>query len=298
MDAIAGAHAARGFQPSVINGIPAMCGAEGCDSGMRQNLTNLEHGNLFDPALGRQVPFLIQPETLVSSTSLEILESVAGTSEGAVSSLLDAPDYRTVVEAITDPSVYSGELVSALLLPAEIVLLEIDLADPASLAPILGARASSQALEQLAQEGLPDFIANYGALPPYPLAALADRQEGEWQVALVALAYESAEDAVTAAPELARRVESFSGFLTTRSDDSFLSRFPSGTVESRVFTSDETGWSVAVVEVRYATPTQEEEQAPPGDGPPNAPAAFYRYLVQSIYQRGLYPLWSFSNVPS
>lgn len=293
LDAIAEAHEARGFQASEINGVPALCGADGCDSGTAVSPSNIERGNLFDPALGRQVPFLTLPETLVSSPRLELLEAVADASQGNDSSLLDARDYRTLAEAITDPAAYSGELVSALLLPTDLVLEALDFTDAASLMPLLGQFATPEQLEALVNNP-PDFIADYGTLPVYRLAAIADRQDGEWQVAVVALVYNSAEDAEIAAPELAQRLETFSGFLRTQDDEPFLSRFPSTTVESRVYTSDETGFSAAVVEVRYPMPSQEEEQATPdqsSEGAPRFPAAYYRYLVDSIYQRGLYPLW-------
>src|SRR5690606_28312139 len=115
LDAIAEPHEARGFQASQINGVPALCVADGCDDGTDVSSLHIKRGNLFDPALGRQVPFLTLPETLVSSPRLELLEAVADASQGNHSSLLDARDYRTLAEAITDPAAYSGELVSALL---------------------------------------------------------------------------------------------------------------------------------------------------------------------------------------
>jgi hypothetical protein len=299
LDAIAAAHQARGYLQAEVGGLPAWCGKEGCDSGMQQDFRNIEPGNLFDPALGRPVPFLTLPGTLISSPAWEMLEELADTSEGNMSSLLDAPDYRTLAEAITESSVNSGELVSALFLPTQAVMLELDLNDPTSLAPFLGQHATPDQLEQLAQEGVPDFIADYGTLPPYQLAAMADRQEGDQQVAVIALAYESAEDAEIAAPELAQRLESFSNILMTHSDDPLLNLFPSTSIEARVYASAETGFSAAVVEVRYPTPSQEEEQAPPGsstEGPPGFPAALYRYLVQSVFRNGFYPLWFILNL--
>ncbi|MCI0351029.1 MAG: hypothetical protein L0Z53_16510, partial [Acidobacteriales bacterium] len=283
LDAIAAAHGARGFQQAEINGVPAWCGEAGCDSGMQQNIRNVEHGNLFDPAIGRQVPFLIFPDTLVSSSALEMLEAIADASQENMPSLLDAPEYRTLAEAITDNSAYSGELVSALVFPTEATMMVANLNDPISLVPMMEILRieTQEELEQLVN-ALADFVADYGTLPPYQLAAMADRQEGDQQVAVIALAYESAEDAELAAPELARRLESFSNFLVTRSDDPLLNLFPSTSIEARVYTSAETGFSAVVVEVRYPTPSQEEEQAPlssPNEGPPRNPAAFYRYLV-------------------
>jgi hypothetical protein len=187
-----------------------------------------------------------------------------------------------------------------LFLPTQQVMMEIDFNDPASLMPLVGGRATTLELLEQAANNPPDFIADYGALPPYRLAALADRQEGEWQVAMIALAYNSVEDAEIGAPELAQRIESFSNIIFLRRREPIFDEFPSATIESRVYTSPETGLYAAVVELRYPTPSQEEEQAPPDisyAGVPREAAAFYQFLVNPVFRRVFYPLWLVANMP-
>lgn len=296
---IGDAHAARGYQPAEIGGVPAWCGAEGCAARLSMSFDDIEHGNPFDSMLGRQVPFLTLPETLVSSTSFELLQGIAAAHQDQVASLADSPDYRVLAEALTDASVYSGELVSAVMLPSTLVMESLDFDDPASLNLLRGRDAAGEAeageLEQLAEEGVPDFVADYGDLPPYLLAAMADRQEGDAQVAVVALVYETADEAQRAAPELASRISAFSNALFTRSNTPLIEDLSGVAVESRVYTSETTGYSVAVVDVSYPTPAAEDEQRPLAeDGTHALPAElyiqFHRTLVDAMYPL-FYPFW-------
>lgn len=262
MEQVAEAHTARDYIETEINGITAWCPAAGCDQGMQTDVRNAQPANIFDNGIGRKVPFLVQPGYLLSSPDLGTLEASVGAINGK--SLADDPAYRALAEAFTMPE---GLLIGVQFLDSTVqVSSDLDAALPAE-------------------------IAAYGSLPPYLAVAIADRQEGDQQVALIALAYANVEEAEAAAPELANRISTFSDVITRGEGQSPLMEDVRGAeVSSRVYSTDEI--SVAVVEIRYDTPTQEEENATPSlENNPVRPALVYWYLTRAYRQRSLYPLW-------
>jgi hypothetical protein len=287
LEAVAAAHRARGYIQTAIGGVPAWCGPAGCDSGMTMNMEQRGLPNLFSPFLPRQVPFLIPDErTLISAPALERLEQIADVIGGIGSptgmrsaSLADADDYRVLAQAIADPAQYSGQLVSAIFAPASMT------ATPP-------------------QQNPPDpdawYLADYGELPRYLNAVIADRQEGEMQVAIIALAYPTTAEAEAGAAELTARLATFNEGLWRRNPN-----YPplidewDGLAEIRqhVYAPASAEISAAVVEVWYPPAPPEVETAPIDsplytDAPyPVIPAAYFNRIKRAIEMGMFYPLW-------
>ena len=116
---------------------------------------------------------------------------------------------------------------------------------------------------------------NRNPLPPYELAVLADRQEGDEHVNLIALLYADTETAEHAARELTRRL---AGFGSTEAFGNLAIHID----EPRVQLSD-TGLAAAIAAVRYPLPSAQDGEATP-------PGAVLRSWFRALYARELYPL--------
>ena len=164
------------------------------------------------------------PHHLASSPRWLDVEAVIATAHGHHRSLAEAADYRTLVEAVTDPALFTGVLVQALFIDLGLTL--------DANAARLGASGPAEPAE--------------GVQPRFELAVLADRQEGNDQLHLVALLYRDAATAEAGAQEMARRIGAF--------DPSGVFEDAGVTVdEQRVHASD-TGFLAAVASLRYPLP--------------------------------------------
>lgn len=287
-ESIGAAHAGRGYIADEIEGYTVWCHPEGCDMGMQQDLRNRNPANIFDPTLGRKPPVLILPGYLASSPNLEVVQGVAESAATGAVTLADAPGYRALAQAITDPERFSGDLV-------QVNFLNNDPSYTLDLTIFETREAFDENARSLLRiAALPDEWLAYDDLPRYFLAALADRQEGETQVALVALVYLNPDDAQAAAEEMADRIGAFQGVLILRDNTEPLMNRAAGAVvdEPYVYISEDTGVYVAIASISYPLPTVEgraiseepvEGQAPPG--------LIYRFWIQSIFQRAFYPMW-------
>jgi hypothetical protein len=287
-DSIGAAHTARDYAQNEINGATAWCSSAGCDQGLQTDIAARELGNIFDSGLGRKPPVLIFPDYLGSAFQLEIVENIAATSNGDMSSLAESSDYRTLVEAIIDIDHYSGELVQAQFWSSIYVQLTLDVNNLESACELLQIQECDQNLSA------PVWLTDYGYLPAYELVAIADRQEDDEQVAIIVLLYDNEDDAQIAAPELAKRITTFSDAILRGDDELLLDRdvLQPVSVENYVYTSEKTDMSAAVVAVNYYTPTQQEAMRPMArENGAVYHGLLFRVWVNSLYAQGFYPLW-------
>jgi hypothetical protein len=295
-DVVEAAHVARGYQPAVDDGVNVWCGPSGCAEVNVDGESNVAD-MLTATSRTADRPFLPPDEnTIVSAHEAEALVESAQARADIVPSLADAPDYRALAEAITDPDVYDGSLVGAAFLPW-----------PLMMYPTYGVvtrwnllRTDAEREAFLANPASLPLLEGYGQLPPYLSGVIADRQEGDMQVAVVALTYADAETAGTAANELAGRLATFSRAMAIGNADvpNELSAYDGEAyVQSRVFTSSDSDVSVAVAEVWYpAAPLEEQLRPftlanPPPTRFPRFPALYFRNLMGSLNANALYPVW-------
>jgi hypothetical protein len=204
---------------------------------------------------------------LANSAADALTHAMVDAAQGTRPSLADEAAYRALVEAVTDPARYSGPLIQGAIYSATSVGLVP--ADPT----------------QAMAGGANDPTANYGTLPVYILAMLADRQEGDEEVHLIALTYASADVAQAGAEELAARLRTLANPASP--DDILVERFGS-TVTPYVYKSETTGQVVAVVEVRQTGPALGQT----GESGMLIPQGLlYRFWNNMLMRRQFYPLW-------
>lgn len=272
-------HTARGYSAVTINDAEAWCYAGDCSTQMRPDPQGRELGNIFDPMLGRKIPFLMWDDTLISTPQQSILEGVTNLSENR---LYDNADVRALAQAATAPD---GLLVNWMLWNVDIV------------------SVPSRPLTESEREGLADTTQfstyEYQNLPPYDAIAIADRQEGDRMVALLMVTYNDEATAQSGAAELSARVASFTDKILRRNSDSLtpiLDRIPGAIVSHEVYTSD-TGRYVAIVRIEYDTPTLEQAlSANTLSEDAYAPdARAFRMFIDGFARRSFYPLWTVWN---
>jgi hypothetical protein len=289
MDLVVATHIARDYTETEINGVQVMCGPVGCENGSRTDLAYVDWANMFDGGLGRQPPFAILPNTLVSAYELDILENAIHAINGESPSLAEAEDFRTVAEAILNPNVYSGDLVQAQFLSSQYLNIALDLNNPRTNQYI--AETSGHHIEQFKR-----LLADYGELPETTLAVIADRQEGNMQVAIIGLVFDNEADAQIAVDEVTKRISTYFDVLKfARVHDLeppvFIDSVEGGAInDGFVYYSETTGSYAAIISVDYPMP-----EGPfivgSEDSPPES-AVIFRAWILSIREGFLYPFWN------
>jgi hypothetical protein len=226
----------------------------------------------FGGYLGRAARIAVIPgedETvfLANSALSELTHAMVDSALEPSGSLAEQAEYRTLAEAVTDPARYEGPLVQALAF--NVMVVGLVPADP--MAQVQGGTDAEP-------------TAGYGELPFYSLALLADRQDGDEEVHLIALLYDSAVAAEAGASELAARLRSLA--LPERPDDVIVERFGS-TVTPHVYKSEQTGLAAAVVEVRQTGPALGERT----EGLLMTQGRMFRLWMNMITRRQFTPLW-------
>jgi hypothetical protein len=176
------------------------------------------------------------------------------TFHGSYPSLAQAPEFRTLAEAI---KAEEGELV------------QVQFFSPLAVGYIPDDPFAILSGEQDAQ-------ARPGpSLPPYSLAAMADMQTESEQVAFVALLYEESEAAELAAIELMRNLETFHAAAPFRDW---------GVRVGRPAVHEGAGglW-VAVAAVRSPPPAMDDNSGPP-------PGGVFAAWLDALFRREFHPL--------
>ncbi|MBP8973015.1 MAG: hypothetical protein KBH93_04000 [Anaerolineae bacterium] len=213
----------------------------------------------FGGHLGAAARIALLPDMLANARSWPLINGIIGAAQGNLPSLADDPAYRALAGAITAPD---GLLIQALFFSGEAL----------------------QAAGDPAQLGLAMPAADLGPLPPYALAVLADRQEGNDQVHLIGLVYADAPTAQAAADVLATRIADFR--LSTRPDIVLAEEF-GATVSASVIEREADGLAVALVEARYPLPAERSDAG----GHFLSAGRLYSLWVQAIMRREFTPLW-------
>ncbi|TVR20318.1 MAG: hypothetical protein EA396_10845 [Anaerolineaceae bacterium] len=278
IERVTAAHLARDFVSAEIDGINALCGFVGCAEQPAINTANALQGNLFDPALGRDLPFLIAPVNdeqtdLLSVHQVDLLPEVAAALNRASPSLLDDDRYRTLAIALTDGRHFEGTLVQAEFVPVtEAVNQSYNF-------------RRAETIQQLPRnlrpfnpdERVPLWAQGYRDLPLYgDLIALADRQEGDERVLVIAVLYDFEGNAEFAAPVLRQRIETFANTGQTLSEVPLVEE-RNASVSHHSY-ADESGMGAAVITVRYTAPEDEAD-------------SLYRVFIRAIQNSLFYPLW-------
>ncbi len=223
------------------------------------NLKNREIGDPFGGDLGMAARIALLPGYVANARYWDDIKAVVEASRGTQKALADASDYRALTDAITDSAAFKGSLLQAIFIPAET-------AEGIGTAPT-------------GKMPNPPDVSIYAPLPRYQLAVIADRQDGDTQINLIAAAYSDAAAAQQASAEIHRRVVEFN--IGKRYDQ------VKATVDAPRIYQAANGLSVVVVVVHYPLPPF----APDAEAGANIQGGLiYRLWVDSMTMRQFYPL--------
>lgn len=223
---IGSALSARAFQKTTVEGVTVWSRYDD----FSVHLDALEPSDPFGGHLGLAARVAILPGVVANTRSTHGTTAIVNAYKHINKSLADAPEYRALSGAISDPQTYKGALVQAAIYTPEMFTY------PAAQLPAI-LRAMSH----------PPALSDYGTLPPYRLAALADRQEGKDQVSLAVLVYPDVSTAQSATTELQKRI---AGFDPVNEFDRVGAK-----VDLPHVYKAENGLGVVVISIRYPLPS-------------------------------------------
>jgi hypothetical protein len=310
-DAIATAHTNRDYAANDVNGVTVWRRADGEPDSTYQTSfpgetrdpetlkrvgAEIHRATPFGGRMGRKEPMAVMPtdgDTVYTAVTInwDLMTGVVDAYNGEGRSLADAPDYRTLAEAITGGS--AGAFLRpardvGVLVQAQFIALSYD--EPHDV--MWTYEAAIRAIDELSLSDtealIAQFFCGYGELPPSTLAVIADLQDGDDAIAMVALYYPDAETAELAAAELGVRVPTLNGYLEWREPEPYTEWVVEGARpgEPYVYTSQTTGHSAAVMMVRYDIP-------PPTPGEEDfiiTPGRLMLFWMRAVYSATFHPI--------
>ncbi len=178
---------------------------------------------------------------LAETGQTTLIKAMLDAHSNTLTSLAFAPDYRALFDALVVP----GTPIQALFIAPSAV-------------QIAGASANTT-------------LRPLGVLPPYTLAAIADYQDGDTQITVLAVLYTDPDTAMQASAELFWRVDAFDQIIKVKS--------PATVEVPDVFTEHDI--SVARIRVKYV-PAPSTGLA--------LPDTVFRRWIEAIYMRAFVPL--------
>lgn len=264
-DAIGAALAGRDFGERMVHGVPVW-------HNLDDNQIDIANRLPEDPfwgSLGRSERLFEFEGVLAGAPAWAMAEAMVGAAIDKDPSLIDDPTICAVAAAATDQSL-DGELLQFLLINPQDVMFAIPGID-------ISSGGDSPSLE------LAEPAAQPGDLPPYRIAAFADRFTGERDEALIALAYRDADTAAAAGAVLAERLQAFRPTSQPETWQRLLTDF-NAEISSEVIAPTADGPAVALVRVRYDSqfPTDETD-----DGLRRHGGRLFATLMRGYYIRDL-----------
>jgi len=278
------------YEAAQINGVQAWCSVNGCD-GTQTDLTGRDPSNILDlSGLGRTPPFFVEDGSLTTAYAENIMADIAAVINQDADSLAMNSTYQALAEAFVDVD-EALTLVQAQLLPEELVNVRVDLNDPNTLSPVLGGGAEIEALVTIAGRLRESPVwADYGVMPRYELAGIADYHHADYQAVTVATVHTTENTATIAAEEVAKRMNTLTlPFIYREDGQTLFERIPDAEIQDPVIYASSTGEYVALVTVHYPNVDLFDSESP-------QPGMLMRFLRDAIAQRELYILWQISGL--
>ena len=245
----------RGFSLGEIEGVPVWHRFDD----MAISVAARDVADPFGGHLGAAARIALLPDVLGNTRAWPLIEAMISAGQSTRPSLADDRIYQVLAEAVSEPD---GLLIQALFFSA--------------IAPRVPGDADQSNREPMDEADV---------LPLYLGTVLADRQEGDDQVHLIAFVCADEPTALNAADVLIRRLEAFR--LTCGSGDVLVERYGAA-VRVRDVRQAEDGLGVAVVEARYPVPAVRID---PKSGKYMTRGLLFRAWVQAILYREFTPLW-------
>lgn len=268
MPAIGAALAARNFGQREINGLTVWHHLD--DNAI--DIANRTPGDPFWGHLGRSKRLFLFEGMLAGTPAWPMAEMMVAAASGQAPSLVSNPEICAIAMAMTGPALPGALLQFVLVNPADVMVAQPELAIPES--------ADEPGLDLVLPDSQP------GDLPPYRLAAFADRFAGDHDEALIALAYRDAETAAAGATVLADRMRNFLPASAPDHWQQLLTEF-NAEIASEIIEDPDDGPAIALVRIRYDSqfPTDETD-----DGLRRYGGLLFRQMVRAYLNRELTPL--------
>lgn len=267
-DAITSAFADLDYTESDDAGLTLLCPANGCDTGMEQNIATRNPANIFGGQLGRSQPVLMGENWLASSPSDTALNSVVAAASDESESLADLPAYQVAANAV---SAKGTVLQAYFILPATIGSSITDIL-------LMNSRMTQEQLNAI----LDRLEADFEPIPAYSLVVLAEVATEEEDLTVITLIYPDAETAEAAADVLPGRIENYTSLVTQQAFSEMLEQRGMTSIETEVAEGEDR----AALVLTFHAPLPGTE-TPEGDSRPQQLGLVYALFVRSYMARDL-----------
>ncbi|HVO43309.1 MAG TPA: hypothetical protein VMT34_11830 [Aggregatilineales bacterium] len=244
--AIGKALSGSGFVSSTLDTMTIWCSPDGCDQGAKLDPQHIDIHNPFGGDLGRREPIVPQPDRVLSSSSLPVVQSMLDVHTNGAASLADNAAYRATAEALA----------------AQGSIIQVFIPDPARVKAVRAAKPTTP------------------ALPDYGLVTFAHVADSQSQQGIVALEYDSASGAQTASEAIVSALAAYQLSSRRQPFTKVVTEF-GGTLESpQVFTASN-GKSVVLVTLR--APIETADKGASGRYTPSG--TMFRLLIDLVDRR-------------
>ncbi len=262
-DAIGTALEARDFGQAEINGVTVWHHLEDYDV----DLENRQMGDPFKGYLGMASRIALLPDDddpvyIGGTASWAGTTAIVEAAQDEVYSLADAADFRALIDALEDPETYEMPVIQAIFVPPAGFPL------PPSAVPNPAREGEDAMLEALEEEDL----------PLYRLLALADRREGERDLAIAAMLYDDAETAQAAGEIIIERLGIYDPFERMTDLNAEIE-------EPRIYETEDG----VVLVVTVSMPIYDVEEPDDSPLPVRPGVTIFRYWFQMFVRRELFP---------
>lgn len=236
------------------------------------DIANRTTGDPFWGHLGRSKRLFLFESMLAGTPAWSTTEMMVAAASGQAPSLVNSPEICAIAMAMTGPTLPGALLQFVLVNPADVMVAQPELA--------ISESADEPGLDLVLPDSQP------GDLPPYRLAAFADRFAGDRDEALIALAYRDAETAAAGAAVLADRMRNFLPASAPDHWQQLLADF-NAEIASEIIEDPDDGPAIALVRIRYDShfPTDETD-----DGLRQHGGLLFHHLMRAYFNRELTPL--------
>jgi hypothetical protein len=262
---ITAAFKALNYTAQERQGVTMLCGSEGCEDGLKQNLKDRNPVNPFGGQLGRKELLALLPGYLVNSPSDIVVENILAAHQKSQKSLAENP----AVQASRHATGQTGAIRQVQFWK----LTDLESFDT-----------------QVGRTRLPPEVLNsVGNLPAYSLAFLADTWQGSEQFALVGAVYDDPEIAKAAASELTKRAENYFSVRVRQPFANILKTMQGRIEPAYVVKHAPSQKAVVVLTIRYPMPSNEKQDVG-GREMFVASGLGFRFIVGELYTRAFYLL--------
>jgi hypothetical protein len=239
-EAINTALTARGYAAAdAPDGVMLWCVNGDCDA-ITGGLDTVDTANLFGGRLGALHPLALVGQHLLDSASVEGINLLLATQGKQQPSLANAPDIQAAAEALNS---IPGKLIQANI-DASSAHLSLSLEQAVFELAAAGTPVTDETLQELAE---PFALWREIPVPPYNAMVMADYLDAGGRLTVVALVFDDADTAATAAARIPQLLDAYTSFAFKRPAAELI-RERAGSMATEIYTSSATGKTVLLLQ--------------------------------------------------